>query len=125
MSNTRETRAIAKRDLKSVMRTAASRVVPEYLNALTELRKLQDGELLSYRAPEAQSRMAEVSKTRETRAIAQIPCPRCKAPVGEPCRTHHRDGNARMVPMHGPACCRERRLANQKRLKGALVECAA
>ena len=52
--------------------------------------------------------------TRETRAIAHIPCPRCHAPVGEPCRTHHRDGKARMVPMHGPACCRERRAANQE-----------
>ena len=55
--------------------------------------------------------------TRETRAIAQIPCPRCHAPVGEPCRTHHRDGKVRMVPMHGPACCLERRAANQGRLR--------
>ena len=68
--------------------------------------------------PVAQSRMAEVSNTRETRAIAQIPPARAaKRRWGEPCRMHHRDGRVRMVPMHGPACCRERRAANQGRAK--------
>lgn len=60
-----------------------------------------------------------MSNSRETRAIAQIACPRCKAPAGEPCRTRHRDGKARMTPMHGPACCSERRAANQERLRYA------
>lgn len=65
------------------------------------------------------------SKTRETRAITQIACPRCKAPAGEQCRLTYRDGtphgNRRMMPMHGPACCRERREANQRRLRVALT----
>jgi hypothetical protein len=58
-----------------------------------------------------------MSNTRETRAVAQIPCPRCHAPAGERCRTHHADGKRRMTPMHGPACCQERRAANQERIR--------
>jgi hypothetical protein len=47
--------------------------------------------------------------TRDARAIAAINCPQCGAKAGAPCRFPPRDGR--------PACCVERRKANQERLR--------
>ncbi len=52
---------------------------------------------------------------REVNAIAQIDCPRCGAKKGRQCVTWHADGTVRMTPTHAPACCAERRRANQER----------
>lgn len=49
--------------------------------------------------------------TRDLRAIEQIACPACGAAKGEACRIRQaRNGR--------PRCCRERRRANQVRLRG-------
>lgn len=47
--------------------------------------------------------------SRESRAIEQIDCPRCGAKAGKPC-------NFRPLPGR-PACCDERRRANQERIR--------
>jgi hypothetical protein len=48
---------------------------------------------------------------RETRAVAEIECPRCHARPGKPCFVRGEPGRS----VHGPACHTERRTANQER----------
>jgi hypothetical protein len=52
-----------------------------------------------------------MSRNREQRAVAEIPCPRCNAWAGSPCFVRGKPG----ASVHGPACHQERRVANQER----------
>lgn len=52
--------------------------------------------------------MSRHTAHREINAVAEIDCPRCGAPRGVPCK-------GPMTPVHGPACCAERRSTNQER----------
>ena len=54
-----------------------------------------------------------MSDTRDVRAIAAIDCPRCGAKRNRACRFTPRDGR--------PACCSERRKANQERTRANLT----
>ncbi|MDE2105834.1 MAG: hypothetical protein KGL39_51910 [Patescibacteria group bacterium] len=49
---------------------------------------------------------------RALRAIREIDCPRCNAPAGTACRSY---SGRQLNPRHDPACCQERRTANQER----------
>jgi hypothetical protein len=57
--------------------------------------------------------MSTGSDTRDRRAIAAIPCPRCGAPKGMQC--------GRLPTIRRPRCCLERRKANQERTRLAVV----
>lgn len=54
---------------------------------------------------------------RDTRAVAEIECPRCHARPGTVCFVRGEPGKS----VHGPACHKERRVANQERRRAAAI----